>query len=125
VTSDVADAFGDPGTILLLTLPTEKEEDAVLALDGRRDALLARTAPAVLFLLRGGGAEERLREDAAGLEKPLARSRRPARLRELNPEGHLCGRFPGAHNQKAFAGARAGRRGGRGAPARLRKRPLG
>ena len=66
---NVEDAFSDEETILFLT--PEDEQDAVLALDGRREALRNRTAPVVLFLMSGGDGEKRLREDAAGLESWL------------------------------------------------------
>jgi hypothetical protein len=68
-TDNVDDAFRELDTILLLT-PAD-EQAAVLTLDGRRDALRDRTAPVVLFLLRGGSADERLRTEAAGLESWL------------------------------------------------------
>src|SRR5205823_273993 len=51
---------------------------AVLALDGRREALLDRTAPAILFLLKGGSGEHELRK-AFGLASWL-------QGREFDPE---------------------------------------
>ncbi len=75
---DVADAFTHFEEVLLLT-PTD-EPTALSVLDGRREALLDRTAPVVLFLLRGGEATKLLRsEDMAGLMSWL-------RGRILDPE---------------------------------------
>ena len=68
-TASVEDAFHDQDTLLFLT--PEDEQGAVLALDGRREALRNRTAPVVLFLMSGGDGEKRLRDDAAGLESWL------------------------------------------------------
>lgn len=66
VITDVEDAFGSPDELLLLT-PAD-ETAALYTLAGRREALGARTAPLVLFLLRGGRALEKLSDpDLAGL----------------------------------------------------------
>lgn len=56
---DLEDAFRKPDTPLLLTV--EHEAAAIEVLDGRRDQLTDRSAPAVLFLLKGGSAETALR----------------------------------------------------------------
>jgi hypothetical protein len=58
--SDIEAAFRDPEAIVLLTL--DDEVGAVEALDQRREALLDRTAPVVLFLLCDGSGERRLQE---------------------------------------------------------------
>lgn len=63
-TECIDDLFTRLDTVLLFT-PAD-EAAAVFELDGRRDALLARTAPAVLFLLRGGSGDDALRH-APGL----------------------------------------------------------
>ncbi|MCC6554265.1 MAG: hypothetical protein IT372_14885 [Polyangiaceae bacterium] len=62
---DVEDAFRDPEIPLLLT--TEDEAGAVEVLNGRRDQLEERSAPVILFLLKGGSGARALRE-AEGLE---------------------------------------------------------
>jgi hypothetical protein len=58
-TRDVEDAFTKPDVPLLLT--PDHEANAVATLDGRREALLDRTAPAILFLLKDGSGEQELR----------------------------------------------------------------
>lgn len=63
-TEDIDDLFTRLDTYLLFT-PLD-EAAAVAELDGRRDALLARTVPAMLFLLRGGSGDDALRH-APGL----------------------------------------------------------
>lgn len=63
-TADVEDAFRNLDVPLLLT-PSD-EVAAVRRLDGKRDALVERTAPVVLFVLKGGAAEHALAE-APGL----------------------------------------------------------
>ncbi len=68
-TDAVEDAFQDPGTLLLLTPADEVE--AVRTLDGRREALLGRDAPAVLFLMQDGSAEHFLNEHAHALSSFL------------------------------------------------------
>jgi hypothetical protein len=50
--SDVREAFRTPDVFLFLAPPDERQ--ALMALDGRRDALLDRRAPIVLLLLRDG-----------------------------------------------------------------------
>jgi hypothetical protein len=75
-TASVEDAFSHPGAPLLLT--PEDEAAAVETLDGRRDALVDRTAPAILFLLKGGSGERALR-GAPGLASWL-------RNQEFDPE---------------------------------------
>jgi hypothetical protein len=75
-TSDVEDAFVKPDVPLLLT--PDNEAAAVLTLDGRREALLSRTAPAILFLLKDGSGEQQLRR-APGLASWL-------QGREFDPE---------------------------------------
>jgi hypothetical protein len=85
-TVSVEDAFHNEDTLLFLT--PEDEQGAVLALDGRRDALRNRTAPVVLFLMSGGDAEKRLRSDAAGLESWLrGMEYDPERRAHLDVEG--------------------------------------
>lgn len=56
---DVEDAFTRPEIPLLLT-PSD-DASAVETLDGRREALLSRTVPAILFLLKDGLGEQKLR----------------------------------------------------------------
>jgi hypothetical protein len=68
-TADVETAFSNLDTLLLLT--PENEHSAVLTLDGRREALRDRTAPILLFLIRGGSGERELRTSAAALENWL------------------------------------------------------
>jgi hypothetical protein len=58
-TTDIEDAFRKLDEPLLLT--PRDEVAAILTLDGRREALLGRTAPAFMFILKGGGAEKALR----------------------------------------------------------------
>lgn len=55
----VEDAFSKLELPLLLTPADEAE--AVATLDARRDALLSRTAPVLLFLLQDGAGEQRFR----------------------------------------------------------------
>jgi hypothetical protein len=57
---DVEAAFRDPDAIVLLTV--DDEPGAVDLLNRRREELVDRTAPAILFLLCDGTGEERLRE---------------------------------------------------------------
>jgi hypothetical protein len=57
-TTDVEDAFRKPDEPLLLT-PVD-EVEAIMTLDGRREALIDRTAPVVLFVLKGGSGEQAL-----------------------------------------------------------------
>jgi hypothetical protein len=62
--SDVEDAFREPGSLLFL-IPRD-ERQAIFSLDGRRDALLERQAPVVLLLVRDGDGMRSLTE-APGL----------------------------------------------------------
>ncbi len=62
--SDVEDAFRMPDSLLFL-VPTD-ERQAVLTLDGRRDALPERHSPVVLLLIRDGDGVRSL-SDAPGL----------------------------------------------------------
>ena len=63
-TRDVEDAFTRLASPLLLT--PDDEVATVRTLDGRREALLSREAPVILFLLKGGEGERALRH-APGL----------------------------------------------------------
>lgn len=64
------DVFAQPpGWVLLV--PAD-EEDAVLTMDGRREQLLDRAHPVVLFLLNGGAGERALAEQAPSLSSWLA-----------------------------------------------------
>lgn len=58
-TTDVEDAFRKQDEPLLLT--PDDEVAAIMTLDGRREALVDRTEPVILFILKGGGAEQALR----------------------------------------------------------------
>lgn len=61
--SDIASVFQDPSTLLLVT--PEDEAAAIEEIEGRRDTLLGRTAPAILFLMRDGAGMRALREAPA------------------------------------------------------------
>jgi hypothetical protein len=76
-TRDVEDAFARPDVPLLLT--PDQEALAVATLDGRREALLERTATAILFLLKDGSGERELKGRAFGLASWL-------QGREFDPE---------------------------------------
>lgn len=67
--SDLEDVFREPSTLLFLV--PEDEREAVLTLEGRREAMLGRTAPAVLLLIRGGDGVRSLAE-APGLASWVA-----------------------------------------------------
>jgi hypothetical protein len=93
-TKAVEAAFQDLDALLLIT--PDDEHRAVLMLDGRREALRDRTAPALLFLLRDGDGERELRASAAALESWLrgneydtdnpGRIDRDARLKDFEAE---------------------------------------
>ncbi len=58
-TTNVEDAFKKQDEPLLLT--PDDEVSAILTLDGRREALVERSEPVVVFLLKGGSGEQSLR----------------------------------------------------------------
>jgi len=58
-TTDVEDAFRKQDEPLLLT--PDDEVAAIMTLDGRREALIERAAPVIMFLLKGGSGEQALR----------------------------------------------------------------
>jgi hypothetical protein len=68
-TDAIEDAFENKDAVLLITPADEME--AVRTLEGRREALLARDAPAVLFLMQDGSAERFLNEHAPALSSFL------------------------------------------------------
>lgn len=61
-TAQVAEVFAAPNTVILLC--PDNEEEALRALSGQRELLVDRSQPVVLFLLRGGSAQQ-LFSDAA------------------------------------------------------------
>ena len=65
-TTQIEDAFDEAETTTALLLLPDNERDAVLELDGRREALSERQTPVVLFLLRDGQGARALAE-APGL----------------------------------------------------------
>ena len=77
-TARVDDAFDEACAKTALLLLPDDERDAVLELDGRREALAERQAPVVLFLLRDGQGARALAE-APGLAGWL-------RGRDVDPE---------------------------------------
>jgi hypothetical protein len=70
-TTAIDDAFAEPnkGTILLLT--PDDEVEAVRTLEGRREELLVREVPAILFLMQDGSAERVMNRDAPALSSFL------------------------------------------------------
>jgi hypothetical protein len=68
-TATIEDVFRDENrdAVLLLTPPMGDEAEALRTMEGRREQLLARDAPAILFLLRGGAAETVLNRDVPAL----------------------------------------------------------
>jgi hypothetical protein len=70
-TADVEDAFHKGNAPLLLT--PDNEAAAVRTLDGRREALVDREAPVILFLLKNGSGEQELKM-APGLASWLRES---------------------------------------------------
>ena len=70
-TRAIEDAFGEAekGSVLLLT--PDDEVEAVRTLEGRREELLGREVPAVLFLMQDGSAEHVLHREAPALSSFL------------------------------------------------------
>jgi hypothetical protein len=85
-TSDPADAFRHLDELVMLA--PNNEVEALAQLDGRREQLLARTAPVVLFLLRGGEAVSHLSDHPglAGWVQGRQVSDIPFSLAELDQE---------------------------------------
>lgn len=70
-TDVVDDVFLPQNASVLLALTPVDEREAVRVLDGRREQLLVRSAPAVLFVLQGGSAEAALNSEAPALSNFL------------------------------------------------------
>jgi hypothetical protein len=68
-TAKIEDVFLNENrdVVLLMTPPTSDEAEALRTLEGRREQLLTREAPAILFLLQGGSAETVLHRDVPAL----------------------------------------------------------
>jgi hypothetical protein len=66
-TTAVEDSFEATSKDTVLILTPVDEVEAVRTLEGRREALLDRSAPVVLFLMQGGSAETFLNQEAPGL----------------------------------------------------------
>ncbi|WP_224370175.1 hypothetical protein [Hyalangium versicolor] len=82
--SDVSASFQTPDAFLFLAPPDERQ--ALLTLDGRRDALLDRRSPVVLLLLRGGEGVQSL-SDVPGLSSWLQGNEiDPYRLQQIDPK---------------------------------------
>jgi hypothetical protein len=79
---DMEAAFHDPDAIVLLT--PDDEPGAVDILNRRREDLVERTAPAVLFLLCDGTGEARLREAFALASWLRGREYDPARAEPID-----------------------------------------
>jgi hypothetical protein len=107
--SDMAEAFRTPDTFLFLTPPDERQ--ALLALDGRRDALLDRRAPIILLLLRDGDGVRSLSE-VPGLASWLQGNEiDPYRLQQIDwkQEREAFERQTGLSPEGWLAAYRAGR----------------
>jgi hypothetical protein len=70
-TTVVDDAFGETNKCTLLLLTPDDEVEAVRTLEGRREELLAREVPAILFLMQDGSAEHVLHREAPALSSFL------------------------------------------------------
>lgn len=70
-TTAIEDAFREEHRAAVLLITPVDEAEAVRTLEGRREELLTREAPAVLFLLQDGSAEGVLHRDAAALSSFL------------------------------------------------------
>jgi len=70
-TDDVCDAFLQELKDTVLLVVAHDEVDAVRTLEGQRDRLLERDAPAVLFLMQSGAAEKVLNQEAPALSSFL------------------------------------------------------
>lgn len=109
-TSDVEDAFRHLDKLLLLT--PDNELEALRALAGRRDALIERSAPTILFLLRRGSASALFSStQLAGLASWLrGHIVDPVALQQINPTIERQ-RFAEATGQEPEAWLRAFRAG--------------
>ena len=63
--NDTDDAFGEALASSILLLTPSDEVDAVVTYEARREALINRRVPAILFLLRGGEAQRKLQDAPA------------------------------------------------------------
>jgi hypothetical protein len=63
-TTAIEEAFGEAHRSTILLLTPDDEVEAVRTLEGRREQLREREAPAILFLMQDGSAEHVLNKDA-------------------------------------------------------------
>ncbi|HSN97038.1 MAG TPA: hypothetical protein VLS89_02035, partial [Candidatus Nanopelagicales bacterium] len=70
-TATVEDALQAKTRDAVLLITPDDEVEAVRTLEGRREELLGREAPAVLFLMQGGSAEGVLNKDSPALSSFL------------------------------------------------------
>jgi hypothetical protein len=86
--NEVEAAFRDGDAIVLLLL--DDEAGAVETLDRRRDELIDRTAPAVLFLLCDGSGEQKLRDAFALASWIRGREYDPTRAEPADVDAARC-----------------------------------